>query len=49
MDLLIDLNQIGQTLLMVTHEQALAIRCANRVVTMSDGKVVSDVSMERAS
>lgn len=49
MDLLIDLNQIGQTLLMVTHEQNLAIRCASRVVTMSDGNVVGDVSMERAS
>lgn len=49
MDLLIDLNQIGQTLLMVTHEQALAIQCASRVVTLSDGQVVGDVSMERAS
>jgi putative ABC transport system ATP-binding protein len=49
MDLLIDLNQIGQTLLMVTHEQALAIRCASRVVTLSDGKVAGDVSMARAS
>jgi putative ABC transport system ATP-binding protein len=49
MDLLIDLNQIGQTLLMVTHEQALAIRCASRVVTMSDGQIAGDVSMERAS
>ncbi len=49
MDLLIDLNQIGQTLLMVTHEQALAIRCASRVVTLSDGGIIGDVSMERAS
>jgi putative ABC transport system ATP-binding protein len=49
MDLLIDLNQIGQTLLMVTHEQHLAIRCASRVLTLSDGKIVGDVSMERAS
>jgi putative ABC transport system ATP-binding protein len=49
MDLLIDLNQMGQTLLMVTHEQGLAIRCASRVVTMSDGQVVGDVSMERTS
>jgi putative ABC transport system ATP-binding protein len=49
MDLLIDLNQIGQTLLLVTHEQNLAIRCASRVITLSDGNVVGDVSMERAS
>jgi ABC-type sulfate/molybdate transport systems ATPase subunit len=34
---------------MVTHEQALAIRCASRVVTLSDGKVAGDVSMARAS
>jgi putative ABC transport system ATP-binding protein len=49
MDLLIDLNQIGQTLLMVTHEQNLAIRCASRVVTLSDGEIAGDVSMARAS
>jgi putative ABC transport system ATP-binding protein len=49
MDLLIDLNQIGQTLLMVTHEQNLAIRCASRVVTLSDGMIAGDVAMERAS
>lgn len=49
MDLLIDLNQIGQTLLMVTHEQNLAIRCASRVVTLSDGEITGDVSMERTS
>jgi putative ABC transport system ATP-binding protein len=49
MDLLIDLNQIGQTLLMVTHDQHLATRCASRVVTLSDGKVAGEVSLERAS
>jgi putative ABC transport system ATP-binding protein len=49
MDLLIDLNQVGQTLVMVTHEQNLAIRCASRVVTLSDGELVGDVSMERSS
>ena len=49
MDLLIDLNQIGQTLLMVTHDQHLAIRCASRVITLTDGQVAGDVAMERAS
>ena len=49
MDLLIDLNQIGQTLLMVTHDQHLATRCASRVVTLSDGQVVGQASLERAS
>jgi putative ABC transport system ATP-binding protein len=40
MDLLLDLNQIGQTLLIVTHDQRLAERCASRVVHFEDGRVV---------
>jgi len=40
MDLLLDLNQIGQTLLIVTHDQRLAERCASRVVQFEDGRVV---------
>lgn len=39
MDLLLDLNQIGQTLLIVTHDQRLAERCATRVVQFEDGRV----------
>jgi putative ABC transport system ATP-binding protein len=39
MDLLLDLNQIGQTLLMVTHDQRLAERCASRVIYFADGRV----------
>jgi putative ABC transport system ATP-binding protein len=39
MDLLLDLNQIGQTLLLVTHDRALAERCATRIVQLADGKV----------
>jgi putative ABC transport system ATP-binding protein len=39
MDLLLDLNQIGQTLLMVTHDSRLAQRCASRVVHFEDGRV----------
>jgi len=46
MDLLIDLNQIGQTLLIVTHDQHLATRCANRLVEMADGRVVRENAME---
>jgi putative ABC transport system ATP-binding protein len=41
-DLLLDLNQIGQTLLLVTHDQALAQRCATRVITVTDGRVSAD-------
>jgi putative ABC transport system ATP-binding protein len=49
MDLLIDLNQLGQTLLLVTHDQRLATRCAGRVVTMADGRITGERSLERTS
>ncbi|RSS92575.1 ABC transporter ATP-binding protein, partial [Streptomyces sp. WAC05950] len=39
MDLLIDLNQIGQTLLIVTHDPELATRCASRLVEFADGRI----------
>jgi putative ABC transport system ATP-binding protein len=35
------LNQAGQTILMVTHEREIALRCRRRV-GLSDGKVVFD-------
>jgi len=47
MDLLIDLNQIGQSLLMVTHDERLATRCASRLVEMVDGRVARERSLER--
>jgi putative ABC transport system ATP-binding protein len=48
-DLLLDLNQIGQTLIMVTHDEQLAQRCASRVVHIVDGLVTADSALERAS
>jgi putative ABC transport system ATP-binding protein len=36
-----ELNRAGQTILMVTHEQEIALRCRRRV-GLSDGKVVFD-------
>lgn len=48
MDLLLDLNQVGQTLLLVTHDKAMAERCANRVVEMADGRIVGERTLERA-
>ncbi|GAA1783623.1 ABC transporter ATP-binding protein [Luedemannella flava] len=42
MDLLLDLNQIGQTLLIVTHDERLATRCASRVVDLADGRIVRE-------
>lgn len=47
MDLLLDLNQIGQTLLLVTHDQRLASRCASRLVEIVDGRVAVERSLER--
>jgi putative ABC transport system ATP-binding protein len=49
MDLLLDLNQIGQTLLIVTHDERLATRCASRVVELADGRVARERSLERTS
>ncbi len=48
MDLLIDLNQIGQTLLIVTHDPQLATRCAGRLVELADGRVARESALERA-
>ncbi len=47
MDLLLDLNQIGQTLLLVTHDHGLATRCATRIVELVDGRVASESSLDR--
>src|SRR5215813_3654578 len=49
MDLLIDLNQIGQTLLIVTHDAHLATRCASRLIEFADGKVARESSLERTA
>ncbi|MFF1409494.1 ABC transporter ATP-binding protein [Streptomyces sp. NPDC058289] len=46
MDLLIDLNQIGQTLLIVTHDPHLATRCAGRLVEMADGRVARERALD---
>ncbi|HMP02585.1 MAG TPA: ABC transporter ATP-binding protein [Gemmatales bacterium] len=42
MDLLLGLNQMGKTIIMVTHENDIA-EWAGRVVRMRDGRVESDV------
>ena len=41
-DLLLDLHQIGQTLLLVIHDERLAERCASRVVELADGRVTAE-------
>ncbi|WP_283135836.1 ABC transporter ATP-binding protein [Rhizohabitans arisaemae] len=47
MDLLMDLNQIGQTLMIVTHDPQLATRCASRLIEFADGTVVAENNLER--
>ncbi|MFF7654752.1 ABC transporter ATP-binding protein [Streptomyces sp. NPDC007983] len=49
MDLLIDLNELGQTLLLVTHDERLATRCASRLVTMADGRITGERTLERTA
>ncbi|MFD8393731.1 ABC transporter ATP-binding protein [Streptomyces sp. NPDC059680] len=49
MDLLIDLNELGQTLLLVTHDQTLATRCAGRLVMMADGRITGERTPERSA
>jgi putative ABC transport system ATP-binding protein len=35
-------SSLGMTIIMVTHERALAERFANRIAVLSDGRLVSD-------
>ena len=39
LDLLLDLNRAGQTLMLVTHDPALASRCAGRLINLRDGRL----------
>jgi putative ABC transport system ATP-binding protein len=47
LDLLVDLNRLGQTLLIVTHDQRLATRCASRVIEVADGRIACEHTLER--
>jgi len=42
LNLIAELNQSGMTVVMVTHERALAERYAHRILFLSDGKLVND-------
>jgi putative ABC transport system ATP-binding protein len=39
-NLLLEFNREGQTLILVTHDEALAERVSNRVIRLLDGRVV---------
>ncbi len=42
MSLLMEINNLGTTMLVVTHEKELVERFPKRVIAISDGKIVSD-------
>jgi putative ABC transport system ATP-binding protein len=47
--LLEDLNRLGQTIVLVTHDAALARTIAHRVVQLVDGEIAGDVATSRAA
>jgi putative ABC transport system ATP-binding protein len=47
-DLLMDLNRHGQTLILVTHDSRLAAHCASRVVEVADGRIARQSVMDNA-
>jgi putative ABC transport system ATP-binding protein len=47
-DLLVELHRGGQTIVLVTHDLALAEACASRTVHLVDGHVAFDKSVEAA-
>jgi putative ABC transport system ATP-binding protein len=46
MEMLVELNRGGQTVLLVTHDPKLAARYARRVVTLIDGQMADDLLMQ---
>jgi ABC-type methionine transport system ATPase subunit len=50
MNLLMKINQIlGKTVIVVTHEMELVERFGHRVITLEEGKLNSDISIECAA
>jgi putative ABC transport system ATP-binding protein len=45
-ELLLDLNRTGQTLILVTHDPALAARYAKRVIRLADGQIINAMAGE---
>jgi len=43
-ELLLDLNRTGQTLILVTHDPALAARYARRVIRIADGRIAASAA-----
>ena len=47
LDVMIELAHTGMTMVVVTHEMGFARRAANRVVFMSDGRIVEEATPEQ--
>ncbi|MBI4713629.1 cell division ATP-binding protein FtsE [Candidatus Uhrbacteria bacterium] len=47
MDLLAKINEFGTTVVLVTHDRDIVNRLRRRVITLEDGKIVSDVEEGR--
>ena len=46
MELLHEINEIGTTVIVVTHEHELVSQFDGRVIELSDGKIVSDTGTD---
>jgi len=49
LDLLVEVNRGGQTIVMVTHDAKLAAAYAARVVSLRDGRILDDAQMQPSS
>ena len=48
MKLLLDINQMGTTVVVVTHSQEIVEQIGGRVITMDRGRVISDEIKNRS-
>ena len=42
MELLVEINKMGTTVIVVTHDKNLVDRFNKRVITLQDGKIIGD-------
>jgi energy-coupling factor transport system ATP-binding protein len=45
LEILKRLQQKGHTIILITHNRDIATNCADRIVTMEKGKIISDTSL----
>ncbi len=47
MEILTRLQQKGHTIVVITHNRDIALQCADRLITMEQGRILSDVPAGR--